>query len=227
MKDVVMQYFYEGNWYDEGTGVYGEADQKSTINGQPFVWRVKPVAWLYRNTSMGDVLSPTRLDHYWRPKYSDGDEYVKGVALVPQHAVVVTPETTLDNSEIAVVAQKVHKECMQLPGSTFYSAAEAGIMYALEKICRHVPAKPVVLPQRKIVPKLEDEPRGERTDMYTQAVMAAKAWNAALDEVARLNGDSVDHSSTVEALRELLVDQRALIERQAEILGTLLSPDEG
>ncbi|WAX22378.1 hypothetical protein P6F34_gp25 [Pseudomonas phage MiCath] len=43
----------------------------------------RPVAWLYRNTDMGDQLSFNRLDHYFRPPYSENEhEYVKGVALV-------------------------------------------------------------------------------------------------------------------------------------------------
>lgn len=42
----------------------------------------QPVAWLYRGTDIGDQLCFTRLDHYWRPKYSSGEhDYVKGIPL--------------------------------------------------------------------------------------------------------------------------------------------------
>lgn len=45
----------------------------------------KPAAWLYRGTSMGDVLEFHRLDHFHRPKFPAHEhDYVKGVPLVEQ-----------------------------------------------------------------------------------------------------------------------------------------------
>lgn len=65
----------------------------------------------------------------------------------------------------------------------YRAALEAG-RDALSQQTEH---QTIRLPARKAVPKLEDEDGGRRTDIYTQRVMVAKAWNAALDVVAELN----------------------------------------
>ncbi len=48
----------------------------------------------------------------------------------------VTPESLLSREQIHNIARKVHRECSALPGSTFQSAAEVAVMYALELISR-------------------------------------------------------------------------------------------
>jgi len=56
----------------------------------------EPMAWLYKNTNMGNELSLQKLDHFYRP-YTPKEEhdYVKGIALYtspPAPAAVVLPE---------------------------------------------------------------------------------------------------------------------------------------
>lgn len=54
---------------------------------------VEPVAWLYKNTNMGNELSLLKLDHYYRPYTPAGEhDYVQGIPLYtsppPQHPIL-------------------------------------------------------------------------------------------------------------------------------------------
>jgi len=47
-----------------------------------------------------------------------------------------SPEQMLSREQIENIARKVHGECIRLPGATYQHAAEAAVMYTLERIAR-------------------------------------------------------------------------------------------
>ncbi|MBC7198101.1 MAG: hypothetical protein H5U32_02515 [Pseudomonas balearica] len=53
-----------------------------------------------------------------------------------------SPEQMLSREQIENIARKVHGECIRLPGATYQHAAEAAVMYTLERIARRQGAEP-------------------------------------------------------------------------------------
>jgi hypothetical protein len=47
-----------------------------------------------------------------------------------------SPEQMLSREQIENIARKVHGDCIRLPGATYQHAAEAAVMYTLERIAR-------------------------------------------------------------------------------------------
>lgn len=47
-----------------------------------------------------------------------------------------SPEQMLSREQIENIARKVHGDCIRLPGATYQNAAEAAVMYTLERIAR-------------------------------------------------------------------------------------------
>lgn len=71
-----------------------------------------------------------------------------------------SPEQMLSREQIENIARKVHGECIRLPGATYQHAAEAAVMYTLERIAR--PAQTEQQPLIFINPMVVDELEGRR-----------------------------------------------------------------
>jgi len=67
-----------------------------------------------------------------------------GQAAVEQAAVQdeQSPEQMLSREQIENIARKVHGDCIRLPGATYQNAAEAAVMYTLERIARPAQTAP-------------------------------------------------------------------------------------
>lgn len=89
----------------------------------------EPLAWLYKNTNMGNELSFQRLDHYYRPYTASGEhDYVKGIALYaeqPAPVAVVMPD---------------RKSAYPYPGADWYEAR--GYNMCLDDVARLNGVKP-------------------------------------------------------------------------------------
>lgn len=57
-----------------------------------------------------------------------------------------SPEQMLSREQIENIARKVHGDCIRLPGATYQNAAEAAVMYTLERIAR--PAQTATQPEQ-------------------------------------------------------------------------------
>lgn len=53
-----------------------------------------------------------------------------------------SPEQMLSREQIENIARKVHGDCIRLPGATYQHAAEAAVMYTLERIARPAQTAP-------------------------------------------------------------------------------------
>lgn len=67
-----------------------------------------------------------------------------------------SPEQMLSREQIENIARKVHGDCIRLPGATYQHAAEAAVMYTLERIAR--PAQTAPQPEQN--GSLNMEPEG-------------------------------------------------------------------
>lgn len=70
--------------------------------------------------------------------FRDGQAAVEQAAAQDEQS----PEQMLSREQIENIARKVHGDCIRLPGATYQHAAEAAVMYTLERIARRQGAEP-------------------------------------------------------------------------------------
>lgn len=121
--------------------------------------------------------------------FRDGQAAVEQAAAQDEQS----PEQMLSREQIENIARKVHGDCIRLPGATYQHAAEAAVMYTLERIAR--PAQAEQPEQSGLVEALRTEALGlcdvvekiNSLSPVTYALQAGRAINKVRDAAAALS----------------------------------------